>query len=379
MAYIDLAPTKSKVSGGFNYGNRALTNDSRYSECSSGWVGTPRLKLYDLDISSLPKNITINAIQVVVNAKINGTTSTATLGIKLSQNINNSGYLSSDTLTSSVLTSSINTYTLGSSSTLNWNYNFKYWQLLEDDFGIELIPQTDSNVDYLIDNAVVRVFYTQNTTLVGNRSKFSTNIDSPVDDIDYVVNGLGLDKQIKSEQLNTIGDALYNIEFALINKPINSIPILGNGLNAGSMYAVTMTITGTINTVSTSLISYYVSKSYSPAFDYYFNSIHNPLSTPVPKTNLTLNFYAMSGIGWVQPGTGSIIGLYVSPTVMNVNKNVVGGMDFTFGFTATRKEIVGSVSDTNLGGYLGTRIDSWTASPTGTIYIKLMGLAIGGV
>jgi len=68
---------------------------------------------------------------------------------------------------------------------------------------------TDVNVDYIS----LRIYYTSTTTgLRGTRSKFPVSVDT----FPSITNGRGLTHQVKSEDVNLLGDALFNLERAAI-------------------------------------------------------------------------------------------------------------------------------------------------------------------
>ena len=207
------------------------------------------LYLYNFNTSSLPSDITVTGIEIHVKGFFN-------LGSGAGTTIVGFGVDSSFTRVSASnnfnFTNADTWYVLGSSSPVleEWSYNLSYSQLTNPYFSVNIcavnLLYPPSGGVYNIDACFVRVYYTESGFLSGTRSKFSYS--NPIlDNVSTVNNGIGLGYQVESDELNLIGDCLYNLEQAVITRTTQ--PILGvtGSLSHPHQYFYTIMISGTVN------------------------------------------------------------------------------------------------------------------------------------
>jgi len=398
MSNIVLIP-RFAASTTWNDPTNALLSDSLFTVNPSGaGYATHCLRCSDFDKSSLPNNITITGIQVNITAKISASSSTARLLVQLGSSKKVGRITSLTTLGSSIVTGTLGTSSAivtagGNTSPFSaWNYDFTYYYLNKNEFSVNIYPYGDSAVDYSIDYVTVTVYYTTSGYLSGCRSSFNLNGDNPdlfsrtipgqVDPVYRVDNGLGIGFQVQSEQLNFLGDALYNMQTTAINKAsTNQVFVLGNNLKQGCQYFFSMGVTGTVTSAPSGIVYQkgYKAGTITP------NTVigmSNIVRTASPLVTQRMECYYTSAIGWIISG-GVNTPVYVSPSrmVFDIDPNT-GEQNYLLAFSAYGSGIVTSYQNetaANILPYYGAEISSMAAVPNGLLIVRIFGIASPGV
>ena len=247
MAWIDLTPTTfSQAASAWSNLNYMVGSDNLYATCVSGSTSKCYLTFGS---NAIPKDSIITGIEVYVECKVS---SSMVSYIAANYFVDASlTELASAQKTTGLSTTDV-IRTIGS-STNNWGYPIRWADINENPyFGISLQVSGATTYTTLIDDVTLRVHYSQPGYLVGNRSNFSNQYGSSYD-VDMVngiandatshivrkYNGASIENQVKSEDVNLLGDALYNIETAIIS---STGFVFSYDLQ--KTYVLSMTITG---------------------------------------------------------------------------------------------------------------------------------------
>jgi len=384
MAYIDLtAIAGTNISGPGQWNGTANTSslDSTYATLASGVTLAP-IYLYNFT-PTIPKDISITGIEVNINAFVTAGSGTPVLTVQLVRDT--SLAIISDSKITATLTPTAVTQTLGASGDL-WNSDLKRYEASGTYFGLLITPSGSNNVKYSIDYVSIRLYYTTTGYLTGSRSKFGKRNNTlydvgPNSNIEYKTNGTSITSQIRAEDINKLGDAIFNMEQVALAVPVNNNPIFVKG-SQEKMFATTISVTGTITTPVTGVLSY----------QRFYNSIGTSITGAsttgittsarsnliFPETNKMIKFVTISAIGWVTSGS-VVTPLYVQPN-FSYSENYYGTTGYHLSFMASTKDPISTSTTTNLTfidipGYdRAIQVDSFGTIPSGDLTIKIFAL-----
>lgn len=255
MPSVDLVATEARVSHGqyWNLLNNCLTDDSTYTVRSSGGVVGDGYLVLDHFSAGLPQDITIEGIEVRFKAKTEttpGTDSTVSVFLSVNGVMGNQLYVSG-TKTTSALSTTETLFILGS-PTDPWFTSIRRPQIHGNPlFSVFLGASGDLTVDHWIQYVYIRVHYSLNTFLRGERSAFPPPLElwpytGPTDSIPRKYNGTGTHNQINAEDINLLGDCIYKIQNTVLSFDdiIRAEGGEGTALSPQSLMAFTLTLSG---------------------------------------------------------------------------------------------------------------------------------------
>ena len=393
--YVDIYPRTATGSGWANPSS-ILVDDSNYATVSLNWPTQTSyvsdvLYGYNFDTSSIPDNVIITGFQVMVGGHSSriapGTNLLASFSVDSNfdnvQGMNN--YTFSDPL---FLDTSDTIVTFGTSGEVlnSWNYIPTVEQIKNPYFAIlvlaELsIPGITHSADFFLNSVQVRVWYSQPGYLVGTRSKFS-HVNPAIDSIAPISNGVGLDYQIQSEQLNLIGDALYNIEEAVIWRHINPVLAVDGSIAHPQQYFFSVTVTGHVNTWVDGVV-YEKGNIYGSHSNLSNTNLINSSRVKQPLVPDYMRCRFVSGIAWVETATGNV-GCFVSPANFVVDPSLIG-TNYWLSFSVYGSDVITDTTDVTVTSnlnvptpYTGSHIQMQPVPP-GNLFVKLFAVGVPGV
>lgn len=415
MPYIDLVPQGSNSLAWSNTVWAKGEEDNLYTTCAAGsGQASAILRLYDFSNLKLPINTEIVGLQVLVKAKTDSSSSTAYLAFNyfISAGTNNSWTTVS---TGVILTTSLSTsgqyYTVPSSTGSTWGFELRRYDLWRHTFssgynryfGITCRASGDTTVNRQIDNIIVRVHYRTLTYLHGSRSGF---VPRDPHSQDVILNSTGspiplkynsVDKAmlIKSEDMNLLGDAVYNTERVLKNA--EGLVRTFGGASRTKMFALSLTCTGAVTAgLAPARVFYAYAKPTASVGtttltenlvgSITFTKAPNIKSLGINLSPPKLNLFNTKAIAWVIPSTGganvpvlvSCNGVHVRHAATNDN---TAGPDYTFGFVVLG-DYFGTITPTSVLGSEQLRGSSLAPAPLGvegTLVVKLMSIGFSEV
>lgn len=401
MANVDLIPTQARTVGSrWNLAGNALADDSQFAFCASGSAGLHYLVLENLT-AGLPQDITIEGIGLTMKASTDVTSSTAHVGAFLSTTgkTNNALHISS-TQYASALTTSEATYTLQGSSFL-WNLSWRRPQIHGNSkFSIFLFPAGDQSVGRKIQYCYITVYYSLNTYLKGERSAFPPDMslwpyNGATDSIPRKYNGSGSANQIKSEDVNLLGDCIYQLEKVSLQSSnlIRAEGGEGTQLSPQSLFAWTTTITGNWVGGQDAIYFHNTQRLQMPARTVLSNQTTTNLTNVRWTKPPILPFNAYTGIfmpmvqgtAWLTTG-GVITPAHLTITTVamrrvyeTVSARQQDVMSTSIGW---RISLGNNLSSTNqqvvdwAGTHYGHQFSAWTSYPSGCqVIVRLTGFA----
>lgn len=309
--------------------------------------------LYCREFSSgLPTDIAIDGIEVVVEAytdAASGTTITAALtlnGIDVYPG-------TAAKKTSAIGTTPGTEYSLGASND-TWGRAWKRGEIHGvQQFGVRL-ERTD-NDDTILRVAAVRItiYYTLLAYLQGERSQIPL-----VSPLPKVVEGT----QVKSEEMNLLGDTLYNLEEAFLRLADNTNDIDAMGLPPGQPMGV--------------LVQTFKGKAAAGPGQLFYSEVGTKYPTGNAAAEVTIvksptlydvqrfeppdlgffNSESLYGVGWALRD-GVYRSLFVTPTRFQIRREN-GTLQYRFGFTAVDQDIFSGIKSVTNDGYDGSVVTS---------------------
>lgn len=381
MAYIDLTPSIVTQTGStWSSIYEIVTEDDTYSVLEANSTE----KLYvRFGTPSLPKDALLNGIQVFYSARVSGTTGAVLeTGLFLDNTYTTIG---SARVSAALNNTEASGYMGG--TTDKFTYDLRYGDINNNQFFGFYVKSASSHVSPIwVDSMYCRVHYTSTSYLSGTRSRFTGRSGSlyDVDQVDGVPNdstsliqrkrnGASPENQIKAEDVNLLGDALYNIEAAIL-----SSTGLIYAADGQKLYVFAFTVTGACNTSDPSDAIIYGKVSANGSSNTYYNSFAYPSikKTAAPAISGMVACYWTSAIAWIENGANRN-NLYVGPTGVFFKRNG-SSVDYSIGFTIVSSGI-GTVTDateTTTGAFKGYKGSTFSAlGASGTVYVKI--LAIG--
>lgn len=378
MATLDFSPQSfSYGTEGWSFGSQAFNTDSAFAVSSSGALGT--LNLYNFGID-LPKDIEITGISIIYNAK---TSSSFTGTPKFILKYFNSSSLTpvSSAKTTTTLTSGAASGSVGGSSD-TWDYNIQYVDLHQNTFfGISITPEASYSFANYLDSITLRVHYTQSSYLTGTRSQFSGRLDTLYDVsnenslIQKKFNSPDPYNQVKSEDMNLLGDAIYNTEVAILNDS-NLI----RAYNTSKLYVFSITVTGVVGANVRGTYINVNDQSYSPGGLTNETSTLTSIGSPIFKVPKNIICYYSSAIAWVTSGATR------TPVIANATSIHLGKVGDVYRFSIGANFLpisVGSTSDYDLlanstNAFLGYEgADAiWGYLPQGNLTCKIQAIGV---
>lgn len=398
MAYIDITPSSvTNFAGTWTDINNVLVDDSTYALSASGAVNQLYVKLNNP--TSLPQDIVITGMQIYYSAQVVSALAGANLKMKLV------GWdpttISSASVNTSALYTSGGTGYIGTSSTMPSGVPIPNRQNLIDNSHLGIIVYPDSTkltVDYGIRYVSLRIHYTASTYLTGSRSVYTKDplwgynylTSTPSKNYDVTMageipnetsslfkrkfNGTSAENQVKAIDVNKLGDALYNIEAAILDTTLvnNRILVIGNK----KVYAFAITVTG--NVVNTNYVVYQARRVDGTTTTNHTN-VSNSVHTIIPLVSNRINCHWSSAVGWVTK-TGTATGISVQADSITFERNSDGTIDYNFSFRALGTNIASIVNydsyespTGSYGGYVGS-YSTATNVPSGVMTVKILAL-----
>lgn len=375
MAYVDLYPAQGQLYHP-NTGWQSISGyeeiDGVYAMMASGF-STQKIVLQNWS-AGLPQDVSISGMAVLVDGKFSpsGLGSTTT---KFAASLASGGVTLTETKLSGNLTASDAQYLIGADGQL-WSYTGWKRSLFHNNPNVQLIlePSGDTGSVRLLDRAVIRVYYTLNTSLRGERSSFPPPLSqwpvvSPRDVLPRQVNSAAASSQITAEDMNFLGDCAYNIQTTVLASSgmvrAAGVPdtVLGGMIIPHSVLLTTVTITGSVSSASaysTGFLRLGQVYNYDVTTDTLLSSTRS-VDAGVTLTSVLQNTASLlppqkqymglfsGGIGWVATASG-YVGLNVTPSLLRLERGPVAGVGadilrVAWGFTAH----MGSLAiDTNI-------------------------------
>jgi len=386
MASLSIYPTYMYSDQGYWVGNAAVLSEVGSYATKASSLGNDNLYILGFQSTSLPKNIVITGFEVEVAGKASASAS-MNLRLMTGRDVPTA---TGNTKTLS-FTTSLSTGTAGSFTDM-WGTSPLYYELYDNaNLGV-LLTTTTSNKTYYLDYVILRIYYTTQTYLTGTRSLFSSrsnnlrdvlySANTSLNNLNPVYNGHGLIHQVKSEDVNKLGDCLYQTENVIHGLTSSGIVSAGGAPLRTNNYVFTITVTGT-TTGASSIVYQQNVKWLAYGREVTHQTINNLSATkrspdPILAPNVTLNCYNVSAIGWVTNG-GTNYPLWVQPYSLRYSVNNSGELSYNIGFIAMKSDWINDNTTNTVSGYQGVKINTVSNIASGIVTVKLMGIARGGV
>jgi hypothetical protein len=387
MPSIILTPTAASNSGGTWSGLEfPLIDDGNVASLQASALDTT---MFVKNFSAgIPTDVSITGIKVAIKSSYTGTpTGSAGFNVFLSSNA-----LSACGMTRSItgLSSALTTLTTGGSGEL-WGVVWKRSHIHGNvDFSVGVYRTSTTDVTLNVDVVYIEIYFEYSQWLVGQRSRYPGSLDFVKNsantnggNIPRQRNGSGPEHQIKSEDVNLLGDCLYSIQNYIITENANSSVVRALGLPPQGLATncLTCTITGTL--ASPAVVNWHLNQLLTAPSSYTNTSTGNLTSV---KKNITGNpinpngsagnlvhtdlfFPFVSAIGWVNIGATKQA-IHVSPRVI-CQKNRANSLYTTIiGFTAVARSIANNVTFSTAGGYNGSYVAP-APVPAGIVVVKI--------
>jgi hypothetical protein len=395
MAYVDLIPGRAQlyVPGmGWMAAPGALTNDTTYTAIPSGQpLSTVMLDKFS---AGLPQDITITGIE----ARMYLSCAPSALNVQVSAYMGSASTVLTATKISTGLTTTDTLFVLGD-PTDTWNYAFKRPKIHGNPlFNLVLGVDGSTSVVRRIQYAFIRVHYTLNTYLRGERSVFPPALEtwpvySPTDNIPRKYNGAGPEHQVQSEHINLLGDCLYTLETAVLNAS-GYVRTLGEaGFLPRTLLCTTVTVTGnfssSLNPNGYGFLSYHqrtrvgvhtgnilLSDTVVRDTTVTLSNVKHQSLSLVPWAKTYGGVYSRA-VGWVETAANGIVGLHVTPSTLRLQRDnstsgVEDAVDISFGLTAHRGyySMDNTLSNLDHGGCIYVP----GMPPDGRIFLKMFSI-----
>lgn len=400
MAFIDLTPTTVTATGLTNpwsQGYNVIDSDDVYAKCPSGNVNPLYMEFYTGNSSNslLPPDSIITGVQVFYSARTSGVASgTSFLDFYL-YNTNTRTQIGSS-IRSAAITVTEATSSVGSSSN---KFNFPLeWidintfslgrQIGQPWFGLAMKQYQATAYQVWVDQVYLRIHYTTYNYLVGSRTKFHLGRSDLGNDV-IMVNGIANEassyikrkdngtatiNQVKSHDVNVLGDSLYNIESAILSSSGFTYAL---DLKKTYVFAITVSAYCDSSNPNTDAIIF-ANLRYNGTTSTNLVNISSPYRSTVPNVSGTITCHWTSAIAWIEHPNRTTSRLFASSQAARFAKTN-SGIDFIVGVTALGSAI-GTVEDYDTyeatpgsyQGYIGT---SFTVEPaSGKIFFKIMAM-----
>lgn len=395
MANVTIYPTRVRTAETlWDYEANVLTDDSAYAIRRPGTGNGYRLWL-DTFSAGLPQDITLQGITIRPKAS----TSASVLDAYITAAIAYDGKtVASLVYPSSALTTTSTQYWLGGSSNL-WGLSGRYvkrpfihgrplWSV-----GIGVSGNV-TGFDYRLQYVDVLLTYTLNTRLRGERSIFPVSLSawpyiSPADSITKKFNGTAPKHQVKSEDVNLLGDTLYSIQTTVAN-------------STGYVRLVGLPPTSFVSTKAQSMISMMVTGTWAGGASYIqhqarykqtqagvvltstvTSSLTNRRQTTMPwlPVGMSSISYFTNIQAWVVVAGGGCVPLMaVAEPMTLIGANNPRTCFLEFGFTLMTPDgatiTYPTGPDSGYGINKGATVTNANI-PAGTVYVKLLGMSSG--
>jgi hypothetical protein len=253
-------------------------------------------------------------------------------------------------------------------------------------FGVMVKSASSTPSAIWIDTVYARIHYTTATYLNGSRGKFHLGREDLGYDVDMINgiasggsyikqqnNGTDSSNQVKANDVNLLGDALYNIEDAIL---ASSGFVYALDLKKTYVFALTVSAYCDSANVYTDAIVYGKIRNKENTISNTVN-LYNAAKSVAPNVSGTVSCFFTSAIAWVENGT-TRTPMYASAQGAKFAKSS-SGIDFVVGLTALASS-VGTVADYDISeatvnayqGYIGTVFT--TPPSSGKIFFKVFAL-----
>ena len=395
MAYIDLTPSKitpTGTLGKWSNSSNIIGDDNVYAVNASGNTSYLYSEFYTGNHSNsyLPENSVITGIQIFYSARVSGATSGL---VEFNYYTKNTRTIVSSSTVSPVLTNTeISSSVGGSAMTLGFPIKWLDVNTYSNGrvvgnpwLGVAVRAPSSFTSPIWIDNLYLRIHYTSYNYLVGSRSKFyldredlgrdvySTSLASS--HISRKENSIQSISQVKSYDVNLLGDAIYNTEAAIL---ASSGYVYALDLKKTYLFSITVSAFCSPILSATNAIIYGKIRHNNSTYSSSGNISTSIYKSVAPHVSGIILCHWTSAIGWIDRN-GTKFPLYVSPQTTRFRK-VKAGIDYVIGVTALSSSI-GFTDDYDLYegatnaflGYKGALF--YTDAISGKIFLKI--LAIG--
>lgn len=400
MPYIDLYPVTISSTGLVPwtqvYG--IVNNDNSYAIAPSGMTNPLYVEFYGPGSSNslIPPDSIINGFEVFYSAKASGGVNTA-LDFNFYRTSSRTQIGSS--LRSAVLTGTEVASSVGGTGLVfsfpprlvdTCNFSKDGLQIGNKWFGVAIRPASGYAARTFLDQIYLRVHYTPYSYLVGSRSRFHNHRPDLGYDV-VMVNGVAHSSssyiqrkgngtaginQVRSHDVNLLGDSIYNIESSILT---SSGSVYALDLKKTYVFSITVSATCDTANVNTDAIIFANLKYNGVNYSSNLVNIYTPMRSTPPSVSGTIMCYFTSAIAWLEHANRVTSPVYAAAQVARFAKKG-SSIDFIVGVTALGSGIA-TVEDSEAyegqsnayNNYVGSLVTYEGA--TGKIFFKI--LAIG--
>jgi len=357
MSDLQLTPQyASKTSGSNTWslsGDITTTGNATIAD-SDGSVGEKVLFLFGLP-ASLPLDAEVNSIAVSLVGKCSSGSFTteelkANLGLYVGDTDQPFSMGTERTLSLTGHSSGTLTFSASEWGKAFWTRKELLYGNPNPIFGVSLRRVGTKGIE--ITHPQIVVNYTQSTTLVGSRvappfSQVPLNIPEKFD-------GSGEENTVKSDEVNLLGDALYNIEKASIDTSDYNNDIKSVGSSAGmDMITTTVFVSGTLGSVYDSV--YYEEINDGTATS--TNSLGvRSAATVIPSLppGKQVIFEAVGGVGYIVTASGTVFPSLFTPGCLAIRREKNGKHKHRFSFRLDSSTLERASEPLSKGQYQGS-------------------------
>lgn len=366
MPYIELTTPGTIVDSGTYWSNtNAIKTNDGLCASAIGALSSNYMLVTNWS-PSLPVSGKVTGVEAIFTCWATGGSGTLYGGLTF-----NGTTISGSSYSISGITAAATSFTLGSSATL-WGNGAITNQSIATNFGIAVkMDGSLASTLRLIDHIKLRVHYDSSIYLQGGRSSFPSAKDS----VPKKVGGSTALSQILAEDINTLGDCLFNIEKTALSltNPASSVNVKGTGYKSLYLYAIT--VTGSTTGQGHIYLDRLVNRSNTVSSISVSTSAWSGSGiTDFPPSTSEVNCKFVSAIGWVTSGAVTVP-VYVSPRSYIYN-TINGSKSYYFGFTAVGSGIIASSAESTSSDYYGNLVTP-AAVPAGVLTIKMLALLNG--
>lgn len=399
MPYIDLTPATISSTGLVPWTQvySLINNDNTYTIAPSGMRNPLYVEFYGPGSNNvlIPTDATIDGFEVFYSAKASGLVS-AQLDFnfyRVSTRTQIGSSLRSATLTGTEISSSVG----GTGMVFNFparlvdtcNFSKDGLQIGNKWFGVAVTPASAYTSRIFLDQLYLRVHYTPYSYLVGSRSKFHnqrTDLGFDVVMVNGVAhssssyiqrkgNGTASINQIRSHDVNLLGDSIYNIESSILT---SSGSVYALDLKKTYVFSITVSATCDTANVNTDAIIFANLRYNGVNYSSDLVNIYTPSRSTPPSVSGSITCYFTSAIAWLEHSGRITSPLYASAQAARFAKRTTG-IDFIVGVTALGSAIA-TVDDAEAyesevnaySSYVGSLVTP--AGATGKIFFKIFAM-----
>lgn len=357
MSDLQLTPQYASMTSGSNTWSITgdLTSTGRATLTSGdGTVGEKVLFLFGLP-ASIPLDAEINSIAVSLIGKCSSGSFTteelkANLGLYVGDTDQPFTLGTERTLSLTGHSSGTLTFSASEWGKAFWTRKELLYGNPNPIFGVSLRRVGTKGLEVTSPQVIVN--YTQNTTLVGSR------VAPPFSQVPLTIpekfDGSGEENTVKSDEVNLLGDALYNIEKASIDTADFNDDIKSVGSSAGmDMITATVFVSGTLGGVYDSV--FYEEINDGTATSTNSLGIRSAASVvPSIPPGKQVIFEAVGGIGYIVTASGTVFPSLFTPGCLAIRREKTGQHKHRLSFRLDSSTIERASESMSKGSYQGS-------------------------